>query len=236
MKNRNSILICLFAMMVAAGCAKTTITNRQQLVAGKLPRPAHIWVSSFAASAADIPSESALTSQYTVGAANQTQEQLEMGQKLGAQIATELVNQINAMGMSAYFAKKGMIIPFNDIVIRGYLVSFDEGDAAKRVAIGFGSGASNLEAVAEGFQMTAQGLRKLGSGTSDASGSKGPGTAVGLVTFLATRNPAGLIISGGMKVYGEASGKSKIEGRADQTAKEIAEILKKRFQEEGWIK
>jgi hypothetical protein len=112
----------------------------------------------------------------------------------------------------------------------------DEGSAAKRVGIGLGSGSSELKVAVEGFQMTAQGLRKLGSGTSDAGGSKGPGGAVGLVTLLATHNPAGLIISGGMKVYGEASGKSKIEGRAEQTAKEIADILKKRFQEEGWIK
>jgi hypothetical protein len=123
----------------------------------------------------------------------------------------------------------------NDIVLRGYLLSVDEGSAAKRVGIGLGSGASDLKVAVEGFQMTAQGLRKLGSGTSDAGGSKTPGTAVGLATLLATHNPAGLIVSTGMKVYGEASGKSKIEGRADQTAKEIADILKKRFQEQGWI-
>jgi hypothetical protein len=53
--------------------------------------------------------------------------------------------------------------------------------------------------------------------------------------MIATHNPAGLIVSTGMKVYGEASGKSKIEGRAEQTAKEIAELLKKRFTEQGWI-
>ena len=44
-----------------------------------------------------------------------------------------------------------------------------------------------------------------------------------------------LIIGGGMKVYGEYSGSSKIEGRAKATAKEITDVLKKRFQEEGWI-
>ena len=38
-----------------------------------------------------------------------------------------------------------------------------------------------------------------------------------------------------MKVYGEASGSSKVEGRAKQTAKEIADVLKKRFQDQGWI-
>ncbi|MCK7497245.1 MAG: hypothetical protein MZW92_45245 [Comamonadaceae bacterium] len=58
---------------------------------------------------------------------------------------------------------------------------------------------------------------------------------MGAAAFIATANPAGLIISTGMKAYGEMSGKSKVEGRADQTAKEIADVLKERFQEQGWI-
>jgi hypothetical protein len=38
-----------------------------------------------------------------------------------------------------------------------------------------------------------------------------------------------------MKIYGEESGSSKVEGRAKQTAGEIADQLKIRFQREGWI-
>jgi len=83
--------------------------------------------------------------------------------------------------------------------------------------------------------MTAQGLRKLGSGTTDAAGSKGPGGVLGLATLIATHNPAGLIIGTGVKVYKEESGSSTVEGRAKQTAKEIADVLKTRFQEQGWI-
>ena len=120
-------------------------------------------------------------------------------------------------------------------MIRGSLISFEEGSAAKRVGIGFGSGKSELKVAVEGFQMTPQGLRKLGSGSTDAGGGKSPGMAVGAATFIATANPAGLIIGGGMKVYGEKSGKSKVEGRAKDTAKEIGDVLKKRFQEQGWI-
>ena len=85
--------------------------------------------------------------------------------------------------------------------------------------------------------MTAQGLRKLDSETLDAGGNKTPGVASGLgvATFIVTANPAGLIISSGVKAYGEASGRSKVEGRARATAKEIAIVLKQRFQEQGWI-
>jgi hypothetical protein len=165
----------------------------------------------------------------------QTAEQIATGRELGAGIAAQLLDQIRAMGMPAMQALPGTRPMVNDLVIRGYLLSVKEGNAAKRVAIDFGSGASELHTLVEGFQMTAQGPRKLGSGTVDSGGSKSPGAALGVATFLASGNPVGLIVGSAMKVHGEASGKSKIEGRADATAKEIADVLKKRFQEQGWI-
>ena len=70
----------------------------------------------------------------------------------------------------------------------------------------------------------------------ESGGSKGPGAAAPLAVAIATGNPLGLIVSSGMKVYGEASGSSKIDGRAEQTAKEVANQLRPRFQQQGWIK
>ncbi len=139
------------------------------------------------------------------------------------------------MGLLAKKASSDTKPEINDLVIRGYLLSIDEGSATKRVAIGFGSGSSELSVAVEGFHMTAQGLRKLGSGKVEAGGGKTPGAALGVVALIATANPAGLIVSSGVKAYGEYSGSSKIEGRAKDTAKEIAAELKKRFQEQGWI-
>ena len=55
------------------------------------------------------------------------------------------------------------------------------------------------------------------------------------LTLLATHNPAGLIISAGMKACDEETGRSGIEGRVKSTVTEIADVLKKRFQQEGWI-
>ena len=226
---------CLLAALFATGCASTKVSNQQTLVTGQLPRPGNILVYNFAATPADVPADSALANQPDVDTTPQTPEQIAEGRKLGAQIATELVAQIQAMGMPAQQVPAGTQPQLNDLVIRGYLLSVNEGSAAKRITIGFGSGASELETAVEGFQMTATGLRKLGSGTVNANGGKSPGASLGLAGLLVTGNPAGLIVSGGMKVYGEASGSSTVEGRAKATAKEIADVLKKRFQEQGWI-
>ena len=81
------------------------------------------------------------------------------------------------MGFPAMQVSAGVTPQVNDIVIRGYLVSVEKGSAAKRMTIGFGSGGSELTTFMEGYQMTASGLRKLGSGTIEAKGAKGPGAA-----------------------------------------------------------
>ena len=235
MKFRNHIVMCLVALLVIAGCASTKVTGRDELVTGRLPRPNTIWVHDFAATPADVPAESALAGQDLEHSTPQTAKEIATGRQLGAEIASQLIQQINGMGMHAERASAGTTPRINDIVIRGYLISFNEGSAEKRFAIGFGSGASDLKVAVEGFQMTAQGLRKLGSGSTDAQGAKTPGADLGVVGLLATHNPAGLIISSGMHLYGEESGSSTVKGRAKQTAKEIADVLKKRFQEQGWI-
>jgi hypothetical protein len=218
-----------------AGCASTNVTSQNQLVTGPLPRPATIWVYDFAATLADVPADSTLASRSTAPATPPTTEQIALGRQLGVGIAAQLVTEIRELGLPAAQAPASTTPQVNDIVIRGYLVSVEKGSTAKRMTIGFGSGGSELTTAVEGYQMTANGLRKLGSGTVGAEGSKGPGAALGGAAWLITGNPVGLIVGGGMKVYGEASGNATIEGRAKATAKEIADVLKQRFQEQGWI-
>ena len=236
MKTYSHIVSCLFALVMVAGCASTEVTERHEYKGGKLPLPAHIWVYDFAATPADIPAGSALAGQPVEHPTPQTPEQIATGRQVGEQIAAALVEEIRGMGLPAKRASSGTTPEINDLVLRGYLLSVDVGDATKRVAVGFGSGGSELTVTAEGFLMTAQGLRKLGSGTGHSGGGKTPGGAVGVAALIVTGNPVGLIVGGGAKAYGEYSGSAKIEGRAKATAKLIAETLKPKFQEQGWIK
>jgi len=235
MKSYARIIVCLFVLLPLGAYAATKITDRDELVTEKIPRPAHIWVYDFAATAADIPADSALAGQVSEHSEPQTAQQIATGRKLGAEIASELVEQIRAMGMPAETATAETKPQINDIVIHGYLVSVVEGSEKKRVAIGFGSGASELKVAAEGFEVTANGLRKLGGGSTDSKGSKAPGASLGVVGLIAMHNPIGLIVSTGIKAHDEKTGESTVEGRAKDTASEIATVLKERFQEQGWI-
>jgi hypothetical protein len=224
-----------FALVLLAGCASTEVVARHQMVKEKLPRPEHILVYDFASTPDEVPRSSDFANPSYRPPLPQTSEEIALGRKVGAQVAAALAEEIREMGLPGVQVTQGARPQVNDIVIRGYFVSVEEGSTVKRVSIGFGSGSSKLVTAVEGYQMTAEGLRKLGSGTVDAGGAKGPGASLGVAGLLVTGNPVGLVVSGGMKAYGEASGSSKIEGRAKATAKEIAEVLKVRFQEQGWI-
>ncbi len=236
MKTINIAASLVFALVVLTGCASAKVTQQESNIGDeKLPRPARIIVHDFAATPADVPADSALTGQYAEPSTPQTAEQIATGRKLGAEIAKELVTELKGMGLPAVQAA-GQPAPIaNDIVIRGYLLSVEEGSAGKRVLIGFGSGDAELKTVVEGYQMTPQGLRLLGSGELDAEGGKTPGVLVPLAVAAATRNPIGLIVGGVVKLRGEESGSATIEGSAKRTAKEISEHLKAAAEKQGWI-
>lgn len=226
------VLACL---LLATGCASTTISDRDKADVGSLPVPNNIWVYDFAASSGDVPAGSALYGQIGEHNSPQTTQQLAQGSQVGAELASELTSRIAAMGLPAELAGAGTRPSNGDIVIRGYILAIVKGDKDERVAIGLGDGNSELKVAVEVFEVTANGLEKLGGGDTDATGNKTPGAGVGLISMLATHNPLGLIISSGMKVHDEKTGEATISGRIKQTAAEIAGLLKKQFQQQDWI-
>jgi hypothetical protein len=128
------------------------------------------------------------------GTVTPTPEQREVGRKLGAEIAEHLVVDLLNMGLPAVRTVGQPAPEVDDIVLRGYFVSIDEGSATKRVLVGFGSGAAEMRVAVEGYQMTAQGLRLLGSGEVASRGARTPGIALPLGVLAATTNPIGLVV------------------------------------------
>jgi hypothetical protein len=235
MKSVRRTLLCLFALALVAGCASTTVTQQTPMVNQGMAPLNRIWVYSFVADPADMPADSSIGNAVSASRTPPTAAQIAEGRQLGALIAADLVADINTMGLTALQAGPGSSAQVGDGVIRGYLVSVQGGGAVKRFVIGLGYGTSEMDTVVEGYSVTPQGWRKLGSGTLSSSGSKAPGMVVPAAVAIASGNPIGLIVVGGLKVYGEASGRNTLEGRAKATADAISDELKIRFQDRGWI-
>ena len=232
MNARKLVLATILLLASVTGCAKTQISEHQILVDEKVPRPKHIFVFDFVSRPEDAQADSALAGQKP--AAPQTKEQIALGLEIGAEVATELVAQIEAMGLQAERGTPKSAPGVGDLVIRGTLLSVEEGSATKRVAIGMGFGDAVLHAAVEGYLMTANGLRKLGSGNVGTTESKN-GLVVPLVVAAATKNPLGLIVTTGKRAYDENTGSSSIQGRAKDVASAIAAEIRPRFEKQGWI-
>ncbi|HKV54782.1 MAG TPA: DUF4410 domain-containing protein [Candidatus Binataceae bacterium] len=238
MKTRLFAVALIFVSAVIAGCATTRVTYQTPPSQQAVARPNQIWVYNFVATPADMPADSSIRNDISSPSTAMTQDQIDQGRRLGELIAQHLVVDIQAMGFTALLAGRGSTPQVGDGMIRGYLVSAEgggAGNAAKRFVIGFGYGTAEMDTVVEGYVMTSQGLRKLGSGTLTSSGNKTPGVIVPAAVAIATGNPIGLIVVGGAKLVGEASGRNSLDARAKATANQIAAELKLRFQDRGWI-
>jgi hypothetical protein len=233
MKSHGITAHCL-ALVALVGCASTEVTGGHTYERSNLPRPDRILVYDFAATSSDLPSWSAPARRHAETTAMPSREVLEKGRELGAKVASQLVEAIREMGLPAVSAA-GQTPRTGDIMIVGYFESIEEGSAAKRVVLGFGSGGADLKTQVEGYLMTDQGPRELGSRDVEAGAGKSPGVIVPLAVTVATHNPIGLLASTALHVGGEVSGKTTIDGSSKRTAEKIGEELKTIFQRQGWI-
>ncbi len=230
MKRLSLTVISMFALTVLAGCASSDVTSRRSYVADEeMARPGRIIVHNIAATPGDVPADAAVAGHYDRRDTPQTAEEIELGRQLGARVADELVQKILDMGMPAERAGSGPAPQPGDLVIKGEFVSIDEGSRLKRMLIGFGAGAAELKTFVEGYQVTADGLRPLGSAEVEAGGGKMPGMLVPIGVGAAAGDVAKTAaIAGGVNVAQEL-GPESMRSAANRTAEEIAKVLEQSF-------
>jgi hypothetical protein len=235
MRRLNLVMPSLFALIVLAGCAAGTITTRGSYTGEKIARPERIIVHDFAATLADVPAESILADLSAEHPIAQTPEQIETGRTLGAQVARDLVAEIQGMGLPAVRAVDQLAPQAGDLVINGYFVSIDRGGAGKRVLIGFDSGTADLRSVVEGFLETRQGSRRLEKELPEPDVGKRQDRLADFASLAETGSPFDLADDRISRLKGKWKGPMTIGGVAQWTAKEIASQLRLKFREFGWI-
>src|SRR3954447_8810842 len=143
----------LSILAALAGCASTKVTPTQTYAGATLPRPGRIIVEDFGAAPSDVSPSSELGAQ-AAGATPESPQDVELGRKLGAEVAKQLVLDLRGMGLPAVQAEGQPPPRPNDIVLKGSFYSVEQGSTGKRVLLGFGSGAAELRTAVESYQMT----------------------------------------------------------------------------------
>jgi len=234
--NMTARMACLLAMLVVAGCASSKVTNLRSDNRGAIPRPERVLVHDFAATPDDVGGDAAIGGHYEYRSQPLTAEEIEIGRKLGADVAAQLVDEIRSVGLNAQRAAGSGFVPRNgDLLIKGEFVEIDEGSKMKRMLIGFGAGASELKTHVEAYTVTEQGPVRLGEASVKTEGGKMPGMLVPVgVGAAAGRAATSAAVSGGIAVAKEL-GPESMRAAAKRTAEEIMKILKQGFVRRGWI-
>jgi len=225
-----------------AGCSHATVETQSLYQGAALPRPAIVYVRDFVVTPGDVALDSGRIARLRrmLSGADTGQQQQAAAQGVVDALSNSLVEDIARMGLIARRISPDTVIPSNEnaALIDGNITSIDEGNRAKRVVIGFGAGASQVDARVAltylGNAATEQRLAEFqASGNSGSApgmaATAGAGAAVGAASTATT-----LAVSGGTQTIRETQSGSASHD-ADDIGNKIAGSLRTIFAQQGWV-
>jgi Domain of unknown function (DUF4410) len=231
------LTLAVVALTAMAGCARVS-TEHVQTTTDRLARPALILVHDYQVSPDEVQLDSALSSRLkrAMKGTPKTEDQLKVDQEVSRTLTTTLVDEIRKLGILAEPAAMASPVVAGPILsIEGQIVSIDEGNKAKRLVIGLGSGASEVRTLTQVYEVTSgDGHRLIEDFYTTTKSSRKPGVGpfagAGAAAGLAASRVA---VAGGV---GAATALSQtVEADVKHGAKQIVKDLAKLFVEQGWI-
>ena len=228
--------LAVMALIVMAGCAQVS-TQYVEKSTDRLPRPQLILVHDYQVSRDEVQLDSAISSRVerTVKGTPEAEDKLKVEQEVSRALTTTLVDEIRKLGIRAEPAVMGSPVAGPTLSIEGQIVSINEGNKAKRLVIGLGSGASEVRTLTQVYEVTSGDEHRLVEDfyTTAKSSRKpgfGPMAGIGAAAGLAASRAA---VAGGV---GAATALSQtVEADVQHGAKQIAKELAKFFVQQGWI-
>ena len=232
-------LLTLMVLAVAAGCAPTNVQQDNMDVA-QLTRPSLILVYDFAVSPDEVKLDTGLSADLMRKyeehkGMTRTAEEIKVGHRVADALAEELVKKIRSYGL---MAERGFGLPQGkekDHMIKGQLLSIDEGNRTERVAIGLGAGRTSVQANVQVYEMTPEGKKEVDTlrGTAKSGRKPGMGEMMG-VGAIAGHLLASTVVSGALSGASEMTS-ATVEADAKRLAEKIAADLGKFFVDQGWV-
>jgi hypothetical protein len=236
MRISTSLAAGLASALALTGCAPTVVQSTYQRDAA-MPRPEQVLVYDFAVTPADVQLDRGLGGQVEQMAQGtpRTEQEIALGHQAARALSNELVERINAMGLTA---RRGVGAPARwerAVLIEGQFVSIDQGNSTERNVIGLGIGRSQVQTLVQVYETRGTQLAKLQEFATDAASgirpgaaeTMGVGAAAGTLGVSAAVTAAGTV---GSELFG-----ATVEADAQRTAANIADKLQAYFTKQGWI-
>jgi Domain of unknown function (DUF4410) len=162
---------------------------------------------------------------------DETAEQHDLAQNAAEDICLEIATALNEKGHRAVCQERGIPLAGNVLVIDGEFTNLSEGNRLKRAVIGFGAGASEMDANVDVYHRTDAGVQKVLEFNTHADSGKQPGMAV-MAPAGAVAGPAMLGVSAvnmGTKAHRSSFGRLQ-----NRTAEAVVEQVTAYFDQHGW--
>ncbi len=227
----------LAGFVLLAACTSTQSQN--ETAGAMLPPPSVVIVDRFAVSPEEVELDEGLSTEVEQAikarhGTSRTDQELAAGHQVADAIADKLVVEIRDSGLPA---ERGSAVPAGTqhaVLIKGQLISIDEGNRTERVIVGLGAGRSDVRADAQVYDVTPAGRQLIDQIEVNAKSGLTPGMAETMgAGAVAGHLLVSAAVSGGLHVVSEDVG-ANVVADADRAAKGIAKQLSALFAEQGW--
>jgi len=235
----------LLAAVMALGCAGTVVKSEYESAKTRLQRPSEIFVYNFAVTRQQVKENQGLL-QGTVNEISGTttlEHETEIAEEVQTVAADELVERIQNLGLPAKKVSGTTPLPKGSLGITGQFLDVDEGNRARRLVIGFGSGQSKVDIR---VQLYGYGLdpsrsepeiapTKLLEFETHADSGSMPGAAVTAGAGAAAGAGAGAVVGVNAAIGGAKSYRSSMGVMTAKSAEQAANFMSEFFGRQGWI-
>jgi hypothetical protein len=230
------VVVCALTAF-AAGCAGAKVSESQQMGEVIQQRPAHIVVYPFAVDSSDVTlNQSIVQKVYRgVSGADTTTDQQQLGHETAQNLCVEIAADLSQKGYPAACQQRGTPPLENSLIIDGMFTNISEGNRIRRMAIGFGAGASTMDASLDVYQHADGVAHEVLQFNTHADSGKMPGLAVTGAPGLAIGGTAAVastavnVAAGGAKAITSSTGYM-----AKETAKQVEDEIGKFYSSHGW--
>ena len=244
-RSLHGAFFALVLCSIALACGRTSVNSSRMLDNAELPRPHLVLVQDYDVGAGTVKLDSAIGARLMHAASGDDAEakRCELGLAIAKSMAEQLAADIRKLGLAA--ERSSGTLPHGGgpyLLIRGELLSVDEGNRLRRFVIGLGAGSSHVEArtrvsmLREGRETSIQEFRisSKSAATPGAAETLGVGAAVGNLATAAAGTGAQSVargVGGQMKNTIGAS----VSADAARGANAVSAELAKLFRAQGWI-
>lgn len=229
-----SYVLPVALLFFIAACGQTAVRPLSRTQITNLPPPARILVYDFTMADAVVKEYQGILRQQP-SEKNPAERESQIKRHASEAAAFELLNGLRGLGFSVVRVTRGTLAGNNDLLIDGKFLAVDQGNPLRRLLIGFGSGASKVEARVTVHQ-GAEG-RMLLDFTIQSDSGKLPGAATTLPAGTAIQGgvTAG-VIAGGAIGTGYEAYRTDVAQMARAAAEQSVRYLSEFFAKQGWIR